>query len=100
VDYKELTMVIGQLVKEDCSNPDKCRLGTMVKVTKYNLASNSDWHKRSGENDSVDDYIRSGHVVSVRWQDNPTKLTTHVFYDGIEGSVMNLMAGNTIMAIL
>jgi hypothetical protein len=65
-------MVIGQLVKEDCSNPDKCRLGTMVKVTKYNLASNSDWHK----------------------------LTTHVFYDGIEGSVMNLMAGNTIMAIL
>jgi hypothetical protein len=89
-------MELGRLVKEDCSNPDKCRLGTVVKVTKYNLASNSDWHKRSDENLSVDDYIRPGHVVSVRWQDEPAKLTAHVFYDGVKESVINLMGGNTI----
>jgi hypothetical protein len=92
-------MELGCLVKEDCSNPEKSRLGTVVKVTKYELAHDSNWHKLSADNLPATDCIRPGHVISVRWQDAPAKLTAHVFYDGVEESVINLMGGNTIMVV-
>jgi hypothetical protein len=94
-------MELGRLVKEDCSNPDKVRVGTVVKVTRYELGKDSNyWRLVKRDPDAFfDDQIRPGHVVSVRWQDDHTKLTAHVFYDGIKESVINLMGGNTIMVV-
>ena len=93
-------MELGRLVKEDCSNPDKVRVGTIVKVTRYELGKDSNYFRLCGELPSADiSIIRPGHVVSVRWQDDHTKLTAHVFYDGIKESVINLMGGNTVVVV-
>ena len=93
-------MELGCLVKEDCSNPDKVRVGTVIKVTRYELGKDSNYFRLAGPDDelpSADSLIRPGHVVSVRWQDDHTKLTAHVFYEGIKESAINLMGGNTIV---
>jgi hypothetical protein len=91
-------MELGRLVKEDCSNPEKARLGTVVKVTRYDLGKESNYYRLSSA--AVDmSIIRPGHVVSVRWQDDHTKLTAHVFYDDIKESVINLMGGNAVMVV-
>ena len=94
-------MELGRLVKEDCSNPNKVRIGTVVKVTRYELSKDSNYFRLVAgcDADVLDDQIRPGHVVSVRWQDDHTKLTAHVFYDGIKESVINLMGGNTVMVV-
>ena len=95
-------MVIGQLVKEDCSSPDKVRVGTVVKVTRYELSKDSNYFRLAGPESEfpyADSLIRPGHVVSVRWQDDHTKLTAHVFYEGIRESVINLMGGNAVMVV-
>ena len=94
-------MELGRLVKEDCSNPDKIRVGTVVKVTRYELGKDSNYFRLTDGDTTADliDQIRPGHVVSVRWQDNHAKLTAHVFYDGIKESVINLMGGNTIVVV-
>jgi len=95
-------MELGRLVKEDCSNPDKARVGTVVKVTKYELGKDSNYFRLAGpesEFPSADSLIRPGHIISVRWQHDHTKLTTHVFYEGIKESAINLMGGNTIVVV-
>ena len=94
-------MELGRLVKEDCSNPDKVRVGTVVKVTRYELGKDSNYWQLVKTEDPIDliDQIRPGHVVSIRWQDDHTKLTAHVFYDGIKESVINLMGGNTVVVV-
>jgi len=94
-------MELGRLVKEDCSNPDKIRVGTVVKVTRYELGKDSNYFRLTAGDTTAEwiDQIRPGHVVSVRWQDDHTKLTAHVFYDGIKESVINLMGGNTVMVV-
>ena len=92
-------MVVGQLVKEDCSTPDKARLGTVVKATRYELGKNSQYSSIAGEPPEPWSVIRPGHVISVRWQDEITSLTTHVFYDGIKESVIDLMGGNSIVVV-
>jgi hypothetical protein len=93
-------MELGRLVKEDCSNPNKVRVGTVVKVTRYELGKDSNyWRLVDRDSAHMIDQIRPGHVVSVRWQDDHTKLTAHVFYDGIRESVINLMGGNTVVVV-
>ena len=66
------------------------RLGTVVKLTRYELP-HSDW-KDKGHSDEVCAAIRPGAVVSVRWQKDVSKQTTHVFYDGIGTSAMDFNA--------
>ena len=95
-------MELGRLVKEDCSNPDKSRVGTIVKATRYDLGKESTYSSLAGPVDEMPDQygvIRPGHVVSVRWQDDHTRLTVHVFYEGIKESVIDLMGGNSIMVV-
>lgn len=77
-------VTVGKLVKSS-----KEKLGTIVKATRYEL-SHSDW-KEQGHADEVYAAIRPGFVVSVRWQEDATKQTTHVFYDGIEASAMDFI---------
>ena len=90
MDFKVFAMELGRLVKEDCSNPDKIRVG-----------KDSNYFRLTAGDTTAEwiDQIRPGHVVSVRWQDDHTKLTAHVFYDGIKESVINLMGGNTVMVV-
>ena len=92
-------MELGRLVKEDCSNPDKARLGTIVKTTRYDLGKDPSYLHIPGEPPEPWSAIRPGHVISVRWQDEVTSLTAHVFYDGIKESVINLMGGNSIVVV-
>lgn len=95
-------MVLGQLVKEDCSAPDNARVGTIVKITKYELGKDSNYFRLCGPVDEYPDQfsmIRPGHVVSVRWQNDHTRLTTHVFYDDIEESIVNINGSNTIVVV-
>jgi len=92
-------MVVGHLVREDCSSSEEAhaRIGTIVKVTRYELSKDSSYSQIIASGTAMPDQystIRPGHIISVRWQHDPTKLTVHVFYDGIEGSVINIM-GNT-----
>ena len=85
----------GSLVKEDCSIESKARMGTVVKVTDIVLHENSQWKKEvdrwisynnNNGNKKPDmnmcHIVRPGKVVSGRWQEDPTKLTVHVFYNG------------------
>ena len=87
-------VVCGTLVKEDCSVESKARLGTVVKVTPVQLHKNSQWkheidrwisYNNKNGNHTPDmgmcHIIRPGRVVSVKWQDDPTKFSVHVFYD-------------------
>ena len=92
-------MELGRLVREECSNPDKARLGTIVKATRYELGKNSSYSSIADEPPEPWSVIRPGHVISVRWQDEITSLTTHVFYDGIKESVIDLMGGNSIAVV-
>ena len=90
-------VVSGRLVKEDCSNEAKARMGTIVKVSDIIMHENSPWqvevdkwksyNSHSGEpNMAMCSIIRPGKVASVRWQDDPTKLTVHVFYNDCKGN--------------
>ena len=92
-------MELGCLVREGSSNPDKARLGTIVKATRYELGKNSSYSSIAGEPPEPWSVIRPGYVISVRWQDEITSLTTHVFYDGIKESVIDLMGGNSIAVV-
>ena len=89
-------VVPGRLVKEDCSIESKARMGTIVKVTDIVLHKDSQWkqeverwisYNNNNGNKEPDmnmcHIIRPGKVASVRWQDDPTKLTVHVFYDDV-----------------
>ena len=93
-------MVVGQLVKEDCSVESKSRMGTIVKATEIVLSDNSLWKEelrrwkdlltRIHGADCVPDMpgcpiIRPGYVVSVRWQHDPASQTVHVFYNDCGG---------------
>ena len=91
-------VVEGRLVKEDCSVESKSRVGTIVKVTDLVLHKNSQWEqevarwrenciKYGNKNPDMDMcyIIRPGKVASVRWQDDPSKLSVHVFYDDCKG---------------
>ena len=88
-------MVVGQLVKN--YNEE---LGTIVKATSYQLA-NDDWKERVNSHpDEICATIRPGVVVSVRWQKDVTLMTTHVFYEGIENSVLDLNGGDHSISIV
>jgi hypothetical protein len=88
-------MVVGQLVKN--YNEE---LGTIVKATSYQLA-NDDWKERVNSHpDEIWATIRPGVVVSVRWQKDVTLMTTHVFYEGIENSVLDLNGGDHSISIV
>lgn len=94
-------MIIGALVREECSLPSKARVGTVVKVTPLilsydglqqaeadieNAKANCARHGR--DYDPTRNYvIRPGKVFSVRWQDDPTRVTVHVAYDDCNGAV-------------
>ncbi len=89
-------VAVGKIVKEDCSEESKARIGTIVKVTEMQMHKDSHWQseverwmQNFSDEDPVDmimcDVIRPGKVVSIRWQDNPQKETIHVFYDDCNG---------------
>ena len=91
-------VVAGNLVKEDCSVESKSRMGTIVKVSDIILHENSQWkyevERWISYNNQGGTYtpdmnmcwiIRPGKVASVRWQDDPKKLSVHVFYDDCNG---------------
>jgi hypothetical protein len=86
-------MVVGSLVK-DLSE----ELGTVVKATSYQLA-NDDWKEWVSASTSPATTIRPGVVVSVRWQKDATLMTTHVFYEGIEDSVLDIGNATTISIV-
>jgi len=73
-------------------------MGTIVKVTDIVLHEDSPWKREverwvsynnnNGNKDPCMEMcfiIRPGKVASVRWQDDPTKLTVHVFYNDCKG---------------
>ena len=73
-------MVVGSLVR--C---DHGKVGTVIKVTDYELG-----HENWTDSNRYA-AIRPGKVVSVRWQDDPTKKSVHVFYrDDEEGSIIDI----------
>jgi hypothetical protein len=90
-------MVVGSLVKS-CDE----ELGTVVKATSYQLA-NDDWKEwvitTHGPAQEIYTTIRPGVVVSVRWQKDATLMTTHVFYEGIEDSVLDIGNATTISIV-
>ena len=90
-------VALGNLVREACSVESKARMGTVVKVTDIVLHENSQWEREverwvsynnNNGNKKPDmnmcHIIRPGKVASVRWQDDSTKLTVHVFYNDVE----------------
>tara|TARA_Y100000592_G_scaffold101037_1_gene184854 strand:+ start:67690 stop:68016 length:327 start_codon:yes stop_codon:yes gene_type:complete len=95
-------VVLGALVREDCSVPAQSRVGTIVKVTplvlsnaglKQAKADIEQAQKRcvaqGKKYDPLDNFvIRPGKVFSVRWQDDPTRLTVHVAYDDCDGRAL------------
>ena len=106
-------VVLGALVKEDCSVESKARMGTIVKVTELVLSNaglrqaeadierSKKWHT---DNDreycpSHNESIRSGKVFSVRWQDDPTKVTVHVAYDDCNGKALINIGTNTVEVV-
>ena len=98
-------MVVGRLVREDCSVPSKARHGVITKVTKIPLSKNSQWEREyrtwvqyqdkiestHGHRgcDSECFVIRPGYVVSVRWQNDPQDQSVHVFYQDNKSSTYN-----------
>ena len=68
-------MVVGQLVK--CEDG---HVGTVVKATRYELGPSYQPVEWKEVHDLYT--IKPGTVVTVRWQTDLTKQTTHVFYDG------------------
>ena len=102
----------GSLVKEDCSIESKARMGTVVRVTDIVLHEDSPWKREverwvsynnnMGNKDpdmSMCYIIRPGKVASVRWQDDSTKLTVHVFYDDCEGRAFYSYGSNGIEVV-
>ncbi len=74
---------LGALVKSGTDGG----LGTITKVTRLEIPVEEDKNIMAHQ----DAYrIRSGDVVSVRWQSDPTNQTTHVFYDGNANAQVDL----------
>ncbi len=99
----------GTLVVEDCSVESKARMGTVVRVTDIVLNKDSPWkqeverwtsYNNNNGNHTPDmnmcHIIRPGKVVSVRWQDDPTKLSVHVFYDDCNGRSFYSYGSNSV----
>ncbi len=91
-------VTLGSLVKEDCSIASKARVGTVVKVTTIPLHNDYQWrseverwvsyNNRAG-NEQPDMnmcyVIRPGKVATVRWQNDSTDRSVHIFYDDCNG---------------
>ncbi len=108
-------VVLGALVREDSSHLDesKARMGTIVKVTplvlsnmglKQAAADVEHAKKRHAEIEIEYDpmsnqVIRSGKVFSVRWQNDPTKITIHVAYDDCDGQSMINIGSNAVKVV-
>ena len=103
-------VVLGALVREDCSAPSKARMGTIVKVTELVLShiglkqAEADIEQAKKRHvdlnkkyDPLDNFvIRPGKVFSVRWQDDPTKVTVHVAYDDCDGRALINIGTNQV----
>ena len=106
-------VVLGALVKEDCSVESKSRMGTIVKVTPLVLSNmglkqveadieqaKKRYAELNREYDPTDNHvIRPGKVFSVRWQDDPTKVTVHVAYDDCNGTALINLGTNTVEVV-
>ena len=97
-------MVVGSLVKEDCHPDNKSpRIGTITKKTE--IVFHKESNHGAGEKWSTKDLeplmsneIREGFVVTVRWQDDPSKCTVHAFYNDCEGqSTINFGSNSLTM---
>ncbi len=96
----------GALVKEHCSIESKARMGTIVKVTRIQLHTNSQWESEvkrwtnanpGSARPMTECYVvRPGQVASVRWQDDPTSLTVHIFYDDCVGESFYSYGSNSV----
>ena len=102
----------GSLVREDCSVESKSRVGTIVKVTDIVLHENSQWesevarwvsYNNNNGNHKPDMnmcyVIRPGKVASVRWQDDPTKISVHVFYADCGGRSFYSYGSNSVEVV-
>ena len=79
-------VAVGDLAREDCSQPAMARMGTIIKVTSLVLHKEHSWERELQSAKfrgtlEVDHIIRPGKVASVRWQDDPSRVSIHVFYD-------------------
>ena len=106
-------VVLGALVREDCSDDFKARMGTIIKVTELTLstaglkeaesqvAHSKKWHAdRNNEwNPEFVSVIRPGKVFSVRWQYDPTKVTIHVAYDDSNGRAAINLGTNQVEVV-
>lgn len=106
-------VVLGALVKEDCTDYSKARVGTIVKVTPLILSTaglreaeasierSKKWHAdQNREYDPMDNSsIRPGKVFSVRWQDEPTRVTVHVAYDDCNGQASINIGTNAVEVV-
>ena len=98
-------VVLGALVREECSIKSKARLGTVVKVSDIVLGKDSQWESelRRWKDINSDIHgcyiIRPGKVASVRWQSDPTKLTVHIFYNDCEGQSQFNYHSNSIEVV-
>ena len=106
-------VVLGALVKEDCTDYSKARVGTIVKGTplilsnmalkqvQYDIERSKKYHAdQNREYDPLDNtMIRSGKVFSVRWQDEPTKVTVHVAYDDCNGQALINIGANAVKVV-
>jgi len=105
-------VTVGSLVKEECSVPTRARMGTITKVTDIVLHETSCWKERVDEwvrwctnaNTEPDmnmcPIVRPGKVASVRWQDDPTNLTVHVFYGDSGGRSYFSYGSNAIELVV
>ena len=106
-------VAVGSLVKEHCSVDSKQRMGTVVKVSPLILSTmglnqakediERAKERYTGLNREYDpmnnQLIRPGKVFSVRWQDDPTKLTIHVVYDDCNGQAMINLGSNMVQVV-
>tara|TARA_R100001510_G_scaffold55978_1_gene60718 strand:+ start:2319 stop:2651 length:333 start_codon:yes stop_codon:yes gene_type:complete len=106
-------VVLGALVKEDCSIEAKARVGTIVKVTplvlshdglkqaKADIEHAKKMHFRHGkEYDPTSNFvIRPGCVFSVRWQHDPSAITVHIAYDDCQGQALINLGTNSVRVV-
>ncbi len=102
-------VVVGKLVKENCSSESKGRLGTIVRVSEIVLSKHSHWeedvahwkihHANSDDDMPACHIVRPGKVASVRWQDKPDSLTIHVFYDDARGLSSYSYGSNSVEVV-
>ena len=100
---------VGTLVREHCHPESPTRLGTIVKVTQLELTDAGKaeiLHHQTHMSDlnrtydpDTCDIIRPGKVFSVRWQDNPAKITVHVVYDDCKGLAIINLGSNSVEVI-